>query len=229
MKSLLLCLVFGTTTVVALNAQECPVYYPDLKGAVLDYKQYDKKGSLIGSSSQEITDITKLPSSITINIKAESFDAKGKSMGSVNLTARCEGGIYYIDMKGLMGQQNLEAYKDMEMTVTGGNLEIPQNMKAGDMLKSGDMKMAFSSGGMTIMNMMISISNRKVEAVETITTPAGSFECFKISSDMAVKTFVNVKTKSVEWYAKGVGLVKNETYGTDGKLLGSNILNGIKR
>jgi hypothetical protein len=102
-------------------------------------------------------------------------------------------------------------------------------MKAGDLLKNGDMKIAFSSGGMTIMNMSFSVTNRKVEAVESVTTPAGTFDCYKISFDVATKMMVNVKTKGVEWYAKGVGMVKTETYSTDGKLLGSNILTSIKK
>jgi hypothetical protein len=40
---------------------------------------------------------------------------------------------------------------------------------------------------------------------------------------------VNVKTRGVEWYAKGVGMVKNETYSTDGKLLGSSVLTSLKK
>jgi hypothetical protein len=128
-----------------------------------------------------------------------------------------------------MSQQSLESYKDMEMKIEGGNLEIPSTMKAGDMLNNGDMKMSFSSSGMTIMNMTINISNRKVDAVENLTTPAGTFECYKISFDAATKMMVNVKTRGVEWYSKGVGLVKSETYSTDGKLMGSNVLTVFKK
>ena len=79
------------------------------------------------------------------------------------------------------------------------------------------------------MNMNISISNRKVEAAENLTTPAGTFECYKISCDVAIKMMINVKTKSIEWYAKGVGMVKSESYNTDGKLMGSNVLTSFKK
>jgi len=128
-----------------------------------------------------------------------------------------------------MSQESMEAYKDMEMKMEGGALEIPASMKAGDVLKNGDMKMSFSSGGMTIMNITMNISNRKVDAVESITTPAGTFECYKISYDVAMKMMMNMKSKGVEWYAKGVGMVKNETYSSDGKLLGSNVLTALKK
>jgi hypothetical protein len=221
--------LLGIFVLANISAQECPLYYPDAINSQLEYKMYDKKGNLSGSSVQKVTDFKKTAGGYEVKVDAESFDAKGKSLGTMQLAARCEGGIYYIDMKNLLGAQTMESYKDMEMSIEGGNLEMPASMKAGDILKTGDMKIAFASGGMTIMNMTINISNRKVEAVENIATPAGTFECYKISYDVATKMMVNVKTKGVEWYSKGVGMVKSETYSTDGKILGSNVLNSIKK
>jgi hypothetical protein len=229
MKKFYLFFLLGIFVFAIASAQDCPMYFPDMVNTQLEYKQYDKKGGLTGSSIQKIIDIKKSAGSSEVKISAESFDAKGKSLGTMQLTARCEGGVYYIDMKNLMGQQSMDAYKDMEMKIEGGNLEIPSSMKAGDVLKDGNMKIAFSSNGMTIMNMTFSVTNRKVEVVENITTPAGTFECYKISSEVATKMMVNVKTKGVEWYAKGVGMVKSETYSSDGKLLGSNVLTSIKK
>jgi hypothetical protein len=221
--------ILGIFMLANIAAQECPLYYPDAINSQLEYKQYDKKGNLAGSSIQKVTDIKKTTGGYEISVDAENFDAKGKSLGTMHLDARCENGIYYIDMKNLMGAQTMESYKDMEMSIEGGNLEMPAAMKAGDLLKTGDMKIAFASGGMTIMNMTINVSNRKVEAIENVTTPAGTFECYKISYDVATKMMVNVKSKGVEWYSKGVGMVKSESYSSDGKLLGSNVLNSLKK
>jgi hypothetical protein len=229
MKQLLLIAVFCYSSIAALIAQDCPMYYPDKENTQMEYKQYDKKGGLSGSSVQKITSIKKSAGSTEVAVSAESFDAKGKSLGTANLKARCEGGIFYIDMSNYLNQQSTEAYKDMEMSVEGGNLEMPSGMKAGDMLKDGDMKMAFSSGGVNVMNMAITITNRKVEAVENLTTPAGSFECYKISYDIATKMMgINVKMKGIEWYAKGVGMVKSESYNKDAKLQGSTVLSSLK-
>jgi hypothetical protein len=44
-----------------------------------------------------------------------------------------------------------------------------------------------------------------------------------------MKMMMNVKTRSVEWYAGGVGMIKSETYSSDGKLLGSNVLTSLKK
>lgn len=229
MKKSILASIFGGFLFAGIMAQDCPMYYPDMVNAQLEYKQYDKKGNLTGSSVQKIVDIKKAAGSTEMVVAAESFDAKGKSLGSADLKARCEGGIYYIDMKNLLNQQTMESYKDMEMKIEGGNLEMPASMKAGDLLKNGDMKISFVSNGMSILNMTVNVSNRKVEAIESITTPAGTFECYKISYDVATKMMINVKTKGVEWFSRGIGLVKSETYDSAGKLLGSNVLTSVKK
>lgn len=228
MKQLLLIAVFCYSSIAALIAQDCPMYYPDKENTQMEYKQYDKKGGLSGSSVQKITSIKKSPGSVEVAVSAETFDAKGKSLGTANLKARCEGGVFYVDMTNYLGQQSTDAYKDMEMSVEGGNLEMPAGMNSGDMLKDGNLKMSFSSGGMTVMNMSVAITNRKVEAVENLTTPAGTFECYKISYDIATKMMISVKMKGVEWYAKGVGMVKSESYSKDGKLQGSTLLTSLK-
>lgn len=221
--------LLGMFVLAGILAQDCPLYYPDALNSQLEYKQYDKKGKLTGSNIQKITDFKKTGNGYEVRVDAESFDDKGKSLGTMQLAARCEAGIFYIDMKNLLGAQTMESYKDMTMKIEGGNLEMPATMKAGDILKSGDMKIAFSNEGMTILNMTINVTNRKVEAVESVTTPAGTFECYKISYDVATKMMINVKSKATDWYSKGVGLVKSETYSNDGKLLSSNVLESIKK
>ncbi len=227
-KTMLLC-ALSAFLFTGIMAQDCPMYYPGVVNSQLEYKQYDKKGGLTGSNIQKVTEFNKTGNSYEVKVASESFDAKGKSLGTLQLAARCDGGIYYIDMKNLMSPQSMESYKDMQMSVEGGNLELPSSMKAGDMLKEGSMKISFSNSGMTLMNMSFVISNRKVDAVENVTTPAGTFECYKISFDVATKMMVNVKTRGIEWYSKGVGLIKSETYSTDGKLLASNVLTSIKK
>ena len=132
MKQLLLIAVFCYSSIAALIAQDCPMYYPDKENTQMEYKQYDKKGDLSGSSVQKITGIKKSPGSIEVAVSSESFDAKGKSLGTANLKARCEGGIFYVDMSNYLNQQSTDAYKDMEMSVEGGNLEMPSGMKAGE-------------------------------------------------------------------------------------------------
>ena len=65
--------------------------------------------------------------------------------------------------------------------------------------------------------MSVEITNRKVEGKESITTAAGTWDCFKISyhSKVLVKIIVGIPMNSnvTEWYAPGFGVVKTESNG----------------
>lgn len=53
-----------------------------------------------------------------------------------------------------------------------------------------------------------------------MTTPAGTFECVKITEDVDSKmAFVNTTGKNKSWYAKNIGLVRQEVFDEKGKLL----------
>jgi len=98
----------------------------------------------------------------------------------------------------------------------------------GTTTKDGNISIKVSSQGMTIMNMVVRIYDRKVEAVEDITTPAGTFSCYKMSSTIETKTMFSVVAKSVDLVARKVGPVRSETYDKDGKLASYMILTSLK-
>ncbi len=216
-------------SVTRTYSQDCSLFYPETENAKLTYTQYSAKDKVTGSSVQQITGIRKGPASVEADISVENFDDKGKSLGSGKLTAKCENGIYFIDMKNYLNQESMESFEDMEIKIEGGSLELPSNPKAGEVLKNGNLSISVSSEGVAFMTMTISISNRKVEAVETITTPAGSFECYKISYDITTKMMMSIKARGVEWYARNIGLVRSESYSNDGKLAGYTVLTALSK
>ena len=82
------------------------------------------------------------------------------------------------------------------------------------------------------MTMNISITNRKIVGKESVTTPAGTFECDKITSDLTVETKMAIgftlSFSTVEWLAPKVAVVKSESY-KKGKLQGYSLLAKIGR
>ena len=209
--------------------QDCKLYYPATENAQLEYKSFDKKNKLTGMSKQRVKEIKKGPDAIAATIVAEYFDNKGASQGKVEMTARCEKGVFYVDMKNYMNQQSMESYKDMEMSMEGGSLEMPSKINVGDVLKPGEMKMTFSSNGMTFMTMSISISNRKVEAIENVSTDAGTFACYKISYDATTKMGITISSKGVEYYNDDIGMVKSESFDKKGELQGYTVISSLKK
>ena len=73
---------------------------------------------------------------------------------------------------------------------------------------------------MSMMNMTTKVYNRKVEAIEKITTEAGTFECYKITYDVFTDAMIDINTKGIDWIARDVGTVRTENYNKNGKLTG---------
>lgn len=229
MKRILILSVIVLFAAGLTNAQECTFYYPQTKDTKLEYKSYDQKNKLTGINRQKIKDVTKTSNGVSALVEAEYYDKDEKETYKTEFTVKCENGIFYIDMKKFMSPESMAAYKDMEMSIESDDLEMPTSLKAGDMLKDGSITIVITNNGMKFMTMTTTVTNRKVEAIETITTEAGTFECYKLTSDVASKTgFINVKAKSVEWYSKNVGMVKTESLDSKGKSMGSTVLTSIK-
>jgi hypothetical protein len=115
------------------------------------------------------------------------------------------------------------------MKVEGENLEYPSTLSVGQSLKDGTITVTAENSPMPI-NITLNILNRKVEAKETITTPLGTFETFKITSNSVMKTKMGISMtmeyESTEWLAKDVGVVKSESF-RKGKSMGYTLL--VKR
>ena len=118
-----------------------------------------------------------------------------------------------MDMKMMIPQQQMEQFKNMEMKAESNYLEYPANMKEGDQLKDANFTMTAQNGPVPY-NMDMKISERKVLGKESVTTPAGTWECFKISSKSKInmKMGINIPMnfETTEWYAPGFGIVKSE-------------------
>ncbi|MFO7658037.1 MAG: hypothetical protein R6W78_13320 [Bacteroidales bacterium] len=227
MKKIITLTVGCILTLATLHAQECLFFYPKTKGSVLEYKNYDKKNALTGISRHKVIEIIQNPGMVTAVIEVEAFDKKEKTLGKNELTVKCQDGIYYVDMKNYVSPETLAAYKDMDVKVETENLQIPASIKPGDVLKDGSITITISNAGMKLMTLTTTISNRKVEAKEQVTTEAGTFDCYKISSLITSKSIMTIKINSIEWYSKDNGMIKSESY-SDNKLVGSTVLSSIK-
>ena len=135
-----------------------------------------------------------------------------------DLTMECRDGVFTFDMDQYLNDEMLTAVEDMEFTITGDNLEFPAEMNAGDQLKDGKISLVVED--MPMMNMTTTVYNRNVEAIEKITTEAGTFECYKISYDVLTDAMIDIQTSGIEWIARDAGAVRTESYNKNGKLTG---------
>jgi len=202
----------------------CSSYYPLVDGANFQYTNYDKKGKEDGQITYKVTDVQSSGSTTNATMMMEMTDKKGRAYTS-DYEVTCEGDVIKIDFKSLMNEQMLSQMGDVEMDISGTDVELPNNLSVGQELPDANMEVKMKMGGGINMNTNIETLNRKVEKQENVTTPAGTFDCYVIYSETKTKMMMTNQTfPSRIWLAEGVGMIKQESYNKNGKLMGSMVL-----
>jgi hypothetical protein len=221
--------VFSLLAGSSLLAQDCEAYFPMEEGAVREMESYNHKDKLEGKITYTVKEVRTEGDVTLIVTQMVMEDKKGEETYETELVMECEEGVFKIDMKNYMQAGMMPEAGDMEVEVNSKNLEFPSELKPGMELPDGYITVNMGSGGMSMMNLRVDILNRKVEGIETIDTPAGKFECYKISQESEVKTIMTIKASSIEWIAKEVGTVRSESYNKKGKLQGYTVLTAYEK
>lgn len=220
----------------SINAQDCSGYYY-LTNSTVEMTTYGKKAKESGKLTYTISGVNKSGSTTTANFVSEMKDEKGKTISKGAGKYKCVGGNLFIDAKVAMPQEQMGAYKDMDVKADDAFIEYPSSLSDGLALKDADFKMDIINKGAVFSTTTLEQTNRKVAGRESITTPAGTWNCWKISYDGRFKATIGgpsgigipVNFKSTEWFAPGFGIVKTETYNKNGKLVGSTLVTAVKK
>jgi len=212
----------------SLKAQE--TFFPTKEGMILIYKSFDKKDKLSGMMKYTIEKVNISGSNIDFTYLCESLDNKEKLVFKEEITIHQKGDVMYIDMGNFLNKAAFqqEGTIPASVEVKGNNMEIPLNPSPGQTLPDANIEMAMKMGFMN-MKMSAVVTNRKVEATEEISVSGGTFKCYKFSGDVnTVAMGIKVQAKTVEWFAKGIGTVKTESYDKKGELTGRTELVEVK-
>lgn len=176
---------------------------------------YNKKGDASGKQVYTVSDVTSNGTGATATVNSELFDKKGKTIAKGHSEIVCKSGVMMLDMTMQLPQQQQEQFAKADVKADKIYIEYPPTMKVGDNLKDATLNMTIDNAGMTQTVNMVT-SDRKVEAKESVTTPAGTWDCFKISykSKITIKTMgigIPVNVEGSEWFAPGFGIVKTES------------------
>lgn len=176
----------------------------------------NNKGKESGKMIYKIADSKKSGNSVTATISSEFVDTKGKTITSATNNVKCVNGVMQMDMKVFIPAAQQEQMKTGSANASDVYLEYPSNMKEGDQLKDGQLSMDYESTSGLKSSIEISITERKVESKETITTPAGTWECFKITAHNKIVSKIAgigipINMNVTEWFAPGFGIVKTES------------------
>lgn len=236
MKNLLPILLLMLLSFTEVNAQCSNSFYRLKEGAEFEMTNYDKKDRPQGRTTYMISDVVEKNGAYEATFKSKIYDKKDKLLTEGEFVIICEGDKVKIDMQRMLNSmEQLSAYESMEVEAQGDFLEVPSNLEVGQSLPEGrttlTIKMGESNATMSKMN--VDVKNRKVESKEDITTPAGTFTCYKISYntdvDMKVMGFGNKSTYgNAEWIAEHVGTVRTESYDKKGNLESYTLLTAYR-
>ena len=127
-----------------------------------------------------------------------------------------------------MGGEDAESQAAMNeildrTTVTGECRGIPAELSVGMELPDYEIEIK-----VMFITSKMGCRDRKVIGRESVTTPAGTFDCYVVEETMTAKAMmVNEKTRQVTWYARGIGLVRQQTFDKK-KLTGTTVLTSIR-
>jgi len=190
----------------------CSTYYPFDEGTtfqITSFNKNDKKAAVIDYMVKESNGDSAI-------LAYEMHDDKGKLVMNSEYGISCEEDGISIDFNSLAAPGVLEQYKDMEVDITGTNLFVPNNLSSGQSLPDADILMNIKMPPIN-MKMTVNIYDRKVEGKESVTTTAGTFECYVISYTHESKMGMKITGNAKDWIAEGVGMVKSESYNKKGK------------
>jgi hypothetical protein len=227
-KKILTLLLFAAMFTGMVNAQDCG-YFTMSKGNVFGYQNLDAKGKVTGTTKTTCVDVVKVGAATNFKVKSEYSDSKNSQPSTHEYTMRCEEGKFYMDMQSFMDPKSMESFKGMELSIDSKDMEYPSTLLVGQSLPDASITISAGSGGMSIMNMVVNVTNRKVVGTESVTVPAGTFECYKLTYDVETKVMFKINTTVVEYINMGVGNVKTETFDKKGKLAATTVLSELKR
>ena len=228
MRKFLLMLAILASAAANLMGQEVEPYFCNDPNAVLEYTRTAADGSVkwyhtmrIGSVEQDQNYIVINYTSHILNHKRKPYYGDRPAKLSASIT---QGKVTVNVAESVAAIFRTILPSGVTITSSGGESSLPADMVPGDILP--DINASVKALGLT---MRITVTERKVLREETISTPAGKFECIVIRERKVEKGMGrNRHTIADTWYARGTGMVRHDTYNPDLELITSEVLVSVR-
>jgi hypothetical protein len=211
------------------------IFFPAKKGVTLVTANLNPKGKLESFARMTVKDVSGSGADMSITYLKLPLNKKKKP------TIKGEGFEYMANVVNNVLEMDLRSVIDVAVTtppdapfeITGGTMELPARLSVGDKLEDAYMNM-YMNLGITSISVDVSVTNHKCVAVESITVPAGTFECYKLTHTVAMSaSAMGNHSKDVNdittWYARGIGSVKSVVFDEKGKVVSMTELHELIR
>lgn len=201
-------------------------------GAMMEYQAVDGKGKQLNKTKMEIVKVYN-EGSVTVADVITSDDQGNE----FNMNFKCAGDKMYMDFGALLKQamdkagqsgankQDIERIMaNTEINFEDGFMSFPKNMAPGMLLEDVSVTIKVSPTPQMSMNVSSTLTDRKVEAKEKITTKAGTFDCIRISGKRKTSMQIMGRDQKMDdfteymWFAPGIGMIQQEDRDGKGKI-----------
>ena len=213
-----LVLMFALLLLALPGAAQPKCYFYAVGGGSLRYERYDASdGKLWWIHNETINSINSTSDGgrsmdITTHVisKAGKSPVKEPVMSTVIIKPD---GTVVADVAKASEEAARQMLSAFDFTSSGDASELPPTLAPGDVLK--EIHTVVSWAG---IKFTIDYDNRKVTRRETITVPAGTFDCIVVEEHKKEKApFHRRERNTVTWYALGYGMIRHDTFFTDGR------------
>lgn len=202
--------IFWTYAAIA----QCNYYYLQ-NNKTVTMGMFDKKGNEDGKYVYKISGLAKNGNTASATVQSEVYDKKGKLLGGGKGTMQCKNGSLMVDMKTMLNPQQTAQFKNANVAGKGEFMEYPASLSVGQDLKDGSFEMDIEMNGGMQANVSIDVTGRKVDAKEKITTPAGTWDAYKITyhskTVISMGVPIPLNMQITEWYVPDFGVVKSSS------------------
>jgi hypothetical protein len=237
MKYLSIAFFLVASAVVGAYGQNslCPKLKVGSTWVVEDFSGKDKS---TGKTTFKVAKLDTVGGKYDLRISAILTDAKGKQLKKIEVGQACRMDSLFIDMKNYFHVRDNASYK---WSTTPSFLTFPTLIDVGQQLPPATItytaikapRIATQVGPTASKNDQIgstatcTIDSRVVESKEDLTTPAGTFTCYKIKSNVTIDNeldYAKIEQARIDWYVPGVGIVKSEVYKKGKKITSSQMV-----
>lgn len=168
-------------------AQECSQPLGLSKNTEFVYQVTDK-GNKSGILSNKVVQQGQQQNGLFVTtFKSARLDKNNRTKTIEEYHISCKGDSIYLDAMMLMREQTIKAFEGKDFDFAPKDVAYPRHMQVGQLLPNGSLGVNVRSSTVNITKISILASDRKVEAQEKITTPAGTFDSFRITYQYTVE------------------------------------------
>ena len=166
-------------------AQDCTFFFPQTKGTQLVKKGYDAKGNLQSVMTYTVDEVKNIPSGLEVEADYVFKNSAGTVYDKGDLEAFCRDGEFFIEMKETLSNPSFVSTIQSDLAATEAVINYPSVSNApsnnGDDMYFDDATIQIYSKKNRKDRKNVSIYDREYVTTEQVATPAGTFDCTKVS------------------------------------------------